>query len=198
MNLKTIFNSIVSELNDGDSNYIEMYHGGNKWYSEPELRPPSKGRYEFGPGIYFTNNYETAKKYARGSNVVQLVKIDRNFKDMKSVSLEMNAVLDFLKNNIPPKNRKNIQADIIRYSERSGKTSIPLTVINNLIVNWESGAGQIGIEIANFYAQSGADAVVESRSGDEQWMVIFNPKIIKKYEIVKDVPVDRYLLPKIQ
>lgn len=198
MKLKNIFNGIIYELTDTNSNYIEMYHGGNKWYSEPELRPPSKGRYEFGPGIYFTNNYETAKKYAKGSNVVQLVKIDKNFKDMKLVSIEINQALDFIKNKIPPKNRKSIQTDIIRYMERSGKMSVPLTVINNLIVNWESGSGQIGVDIANFFAQSGADAIVEDRSGNEQWMVVFNPKIIKKYEVVKNVPVENYQLPRVK
>jgi hypothetical protein len=198
MNLKTIFNNIINELSEDNLTYIEMYHGGNKWYSEPELRPPSKGRYEFGPGIYFTNNYETAKKYAKGSNVVQLVKIDKNFRDMKLVSIEIDNVLDFIKSKIPPKNRKSIQTDIIRYMERSGKMSVPLTVINNLIVNWESGSGQIGVDIANFFAQSGADAIVEDRSGNEQWMVVFNPKIIKKYEVVKNVPVENYQLPRVK
>ena len=117
---------------------------------------------------------------------------------MKLVSIEINQALDFIKNKIPPKNRKNIQSDVIRYSERSGKTQIPLTVINNLIVNWESGSGQIGVEIANFFAQSGADAIVEDRSGNEQWMVVFNPKIIKKYEVVKNVPVENYQLPRVK
>ena len=79
MKLKTLVESIGT---------IQMYHGGNRWSGTPEIRP-TKGRYEGGPGIYFTNNYETAKKYAKGSNVVQLVNIDSNFKDFTNIIEKM-------------------------------------------------------------------------------------------------------------
>ena len=175
---------------------FEMYHGGNKWYGDPEIRP-SKGRYEGGPGIYFTNNYETAKKYAKGSNVVQLVQIDSNFRDLKSVKVQINDIFSFLDQLQGLKKRKEIKQDIQKFSDRINKEEIPLTVLNNLIVNWEAGSGEVGKEIANFFVKSGADAIVDEQSGAEQWLIVFNPKIIKNYEVVKNVSVDRYMLPRI-
>lgn len=175
---------------------IELYHGGNKWSGEPEIRP-SKGRYERGPGIYFTNNYETAKKYAKGSNVVQLVKIDSQFTDLKNVKVHINVIFSFLDELYGLKKKKEIKQDIKRFSDRTNKDEIPLTVLNNLIVNWEAGSGEVGKELAKFFVKSGADAIVDEQSGDEQWLIVFNPKIIKGYEVVKNIPVEKYMLPRI-
>lgn len=188
MKLKTLVESIGT---------IQMYHGGNRWSSTPEIRP-TKGRYEGGPGIYFTNNYETTKKYAKGSNVVQLVNIDSNFKDLSNVRVNINDIFSFIDSTSGMKKKKEIKADLQRNSERTGKSDIPLTVLNNLIVNWEAGSGDVGREVANFFVKNGADALVDEQSGGEQWLIIFNPKIIKNYEVVKNVPVENYMLPRIK
>lgn len=54
-----------------------------------------------------------------------------------------------------------------------------------------------GKEVANFFVQNGADAIVDDQSGDEEWLIVFNPNIIKSYDVVKNVPVENYMLPKI-
>jgi methylmalonyl-CoA mutase len=80
-----------------------------------------------------------------------------------------------------------------RFSERTGRTEISLEVLNNLIVNHEAGAGEVGTEIAKFFASKGADASVQDQSGDEQWLIVFNPKIIASYDVVDPKKVQEAL-----
>ena len=118
-------------------------------------------------------------------------------KDLKNVKVGIEEIFSFLDNLSGLKHRNDIKQDIKNFSERTQRSEIPLTVLNNLIVNWAAGSGEIGKEIAKFFVMSGADAILDDQSGSEQWLVVFNPKIIKKYEVVKNVPIEQYMLPKI-
>ena len=40
-----------------DTDTFQMYHGGSRWTSVPEVQPASKNRYEAGVGIYLTTHY---------------------------------------------------------------------------------------------------------------------------------------------
>lgn len=190
MKLRTILNEIQSGT-------FQMYHGGSKWSGEPEIRP-TKGRYEGGTGIYFTTNYETARKYAKGSNVVQIVDIASSFTDLKTVKVDIDSIFEFLDSLGGLKKRKELKSDIQRFADRIQKKEIPLTVLNNLIINWEAGSGEIGKEVARFFVSNGADAVIDDQSGDEQWLIVFNPKIIKNYKVTNPKEIETYMLPKIK
>lgn len=63
MKLKTLYEEITG-------NTFQMYHGGSRWSTSPEVRPSKNNRYEGGVGLYFTNSYERARTYAKGSKVV--------------------------------------------------------------------------------------------------------------------------------
>src|ERR1039458_2323947 len=64
-------------LENSETNTFQMYHGGKRWSRIPsELYSHKQGRYECGVGIYLTNDYNTARKYAKGSRVVHLVEVD--------------------------------------------------------------------------------------------------------------------------
>ncbi len=188
---------ILKEIEN--SSYIQMFHGGNRWYSAPEVQVPSRGRYEFGVGINTTNNFETARKYAKGSNVITLLSIDKNIKEIDDVYVPLTEIIDFIKSVRGMKKRDNVISDLKRYSERTSKTDIPLSVFNNLVINHEAASGQVGLEITNFFVSKGADVVIDDRGSGEQWMIIFNPSIIKKYEVINPAKwsVDDYLLPKV-
>ena len=83
---------------------------------------------------------------------------------------------------------------------RLNRKFIHADVLNNLIVNYESGSGNAGIQIPQYFVSIGIDASLQNKSGDEQWLVIFNPKIIKKFIIVNPKQVDsnfQFMLPRI-
>lgn len=179
-----------------DQQTFKMYHGGQKWSFLPrELQPSFKSRYEVGVGIYFTNAYETAKRYAKGSRVVQIVDIDKNFKDVDNVKVPLKELLDFIKNVPMMKKKKEIMIDIVNYAKRTNATVVPLSVLNNLIVNYEVGAGKVGLEIAKFFVSKGGDACVQKQSGGEFWLVVFNPKIMKKVSVVDPKSKIEWMLP---
>lgn len=159
--------SLLKLYEEMQSGTFQMYHGGNKWTTSPEIRPSKGGRYEGGVGIYFTNNYETAKKYSKGAKVIQLVNIRSDFKKLSDVRVELSELIDFVTNLPGLRKKKEIVTDLNRYSQRTGRSEISLEILNNLIVNHESGAGIVGTEIAKYFVQNGADASVQDQSGDE-------------------------------
>lgn len=186
---------LIDILNEVTGDTFQMYHGGNKWITPPEIRPSKNGRYEGGVGIYLTNDYDRARKYAKGSNVVQIVDVDKNFKDLKDTKVPLEKIIEFLNSVHGLKKRKEIINDLQRVASRTGN-DIRLTTLNNLIVNWQSGSGDVGIQLKDFFVQNGADANLQDQSGDEYWLVVFNPKIIKKYSVVDSKRVTDYILPK--
>jgi hypothetical protein len=178
-------------LEDTDSGTFQMYHGGKRWSRIPtELIGSAQGRYESGVGIYLTNSYNTARKYAQGSRVVHLVDIDKNFKDINDVHVPLKDVLDFVRTAPRLKYKEDISNDLKSYIDRVKNShvmkidTLSLNILNNLIVNYEAGAGNAGIAISNYFVSKGADALLENKSGDEVWLVVFNPNIIKKVSVV--------------
>lgn len=181
-----------------DDNFIWMYHGGRKWESfSAKVQTPKKGRYEAGPGIYLTSHYETALKYARGSNVVSLVGVLKDITLSNNTELNLTDVEHFIKTYIGPKNRRDMMDDVIRYTKRTNKTTYPAEFLINLSVNYEIG-GKQSMYLLNFLVDNGIDATVTYKPGnqDETWLVVHNPRIIKKVIHTKpsDISLDDYVL----
>lgn len=186
-------------LRESNNNTFQMYHGGNKWFGQPEIRASKKGQYEGGIGLYFTTNYETARTYAKGGKVVTKVHIDKQFKNIDNVDISVNDIIDFLMSLPRLKNKKEIIDRINAYSERLKSTNISASTLNNLIVNYEAGSGDNGVKVNQFLVHHGVDAEIQSKS-NEDWLVVFNTSIIKDHEIVnvKKLSVDDYNLPLIR
>lgn len=189
----------ITENNTAESNTFKMYHGGKRWSQLPtELMPHKQGRYEAGVGIYFTNSYNTARRYAKGSRVVHLVELDKNYKELGDIQIPVTELIQFVKSVSGLKRKSNIINDIQRHAERIHSDVVRLNVLNNLIVNHEAGAGRAGVEISKYFVSKGADAHLEKQSGDEFWLVVFNPNIIKKVTVVDPKTVNSdstYMLP---
>jgi hypothetical protein len=132
--------------------------------------------------------------------VVHLVEIDKNFRDIKDIKVPVSELIEFVKNLSGMKKKQDIIKSITEYADRTNRDVISLNILNNLIVNYEAGAGSIGVKLTNFFVSKGADANLEPQSGGEFWLVVFNPKIIKKVSIVDPKMVDgnfAFMLPKI-
>jgi len=170
---------------DSDDGTFQMYHGGKRWSFLPDsIQSGTKGRYECGVGIYFTNSYNTARTYAKGGKVVHLVSISKDFKDIDDVNISSDKMIDFVKNVPQMSSKKDIIRDIVSYIERTGRKELPLSILNNLVVNYQAARGSSGVSIAKFFVESGADATVQRQSGGEVWLVVFNPKILKSVKVV--------------
>jgi protein associated with RNAse G/E len=178
-------------LENSETNTFQMYHGGKRWSVIPsELYSHKQGRYECGVGIYLTNDYNTARKYAKGSRVVHLVDIDKNFKELGDIKIPLTDILEFVKNLSGLKHKSEIITALTNNAIRMNTDYVRGDILNNLIVNYEAGSGNVGIKISNYFVSKGADAKFELQSGDEYWLVIFNPNIIKKVTVVDASKVD--------
>ena len=176
------------------NNLIKLYHGGQLW-DKPQILPPKNNRYEGGVGIYLTTSYETARKYAKGNKIVLAVYIQPDFKLIQNVLIKPQIIIDFLKS-IKIKNKQNIIQDITNYQHKTQKNLIPLSVLNNLILNYQAASGQTGILINQFITQNGADAEIDKKY-NEDWLIVFNTNIIKHWEKVDPKTIKDFDLPRI-
>ena len=131
--------------------------------------------------------------------MVSKVQIDKAFGNIDKVSIGLGDMVEFLKNLPRLRNKNKMVERIAAYSERLNSKYIPAGVLNNLIVNYEAGSGDVGVKVNQFLVDHGVDAEVQSKS-NEDWLVVFNPKIIKNHEIVdpKKLSIEDYNLPLIR
>jgi hypothetical protein len=192
--LNQIIKETVKDALGIPNNSIKLYHGGTKWTpSDAKVPTPKKGRYESGPGIYLTTNYWTARNYAKGNKIVSIVELEKNIKFANQVKLSKEEAINFV-NNLPRlKKKKELINDFIRISERDGY--IEAESVINLFVNYEIGAGSIGLELAKWLASKGVDAVLYHVKTKEDWVVVINPKIIKKVIHTKPDDIKEYDFP---
>lgn len=176
-----------------------MWHGSRRWDGSSEIRPPRAGRYEAGPGIYLTNRYMTARKYAKGGGVTFLVEVDRSLRLADDALIPLDRALAFIKEAPRMRHKAEIAADLKSNTARHNTDSVKATVLINLMVNYEAGAGTAGIALARFLREQGVDASLEPQSGKEDWLVVINPKIIRSMKRISasDVPLNMYDLPSI-
>lgn len=188
---------IVEAMNDGPATF-QMWHGSKRWDGNPEVQAPRKGHYEAGPGIYFTTHYSTASRYAKGGGSVMLAEIDRNLRLADTVLIPLETVICFVQDCPRMRHKREIIADLKGNAARHHAESIYAEILVNLVVNWEAGAGHVGLAVAKFLREQGVDALLDrSRSGGENWLVVINPSVIKSIKRVRpqDVPASEYNLP---
>lgn len=181
MNFKEFYHLI----NEDTSNTFKMYHGGKKWYYTPkELLASKKDRHNYGVGIYTTNFLHTARMYAKGSRVVHELQIDKDYHELDTVTINVDEATSFVKNMSGLRNKSDIIESLKRFSERVQKKDIPIAILHNLIHNANAAPGLLGKKVSDFLVSKGVDANYVSQSGNEFWLVIFNPNIIKSFKIV--------------
>jgi hypothetical protein len=74
------------------------------------------------------------------------------------------------------------KADILATLERAVtrmKGRLPAEILVNAFVNFDAASGQHGPALAEYLVGHGVDVSHVSRSTDEDWIVIFNPKVIR-------------------
>lgn len=167
---------------------IQLWHGGNRWEGRPEIRPSKQGRYECGPGIYLTTHYDTARKYAKGGKVVTRVTLADDIRWIHRQKAPVQSLRDYVRSTSRFPRRADILADIDRAVERrsvnGAVTEFAVETLLNLAINRECLDGQQGVLFAHWLVEQGVDAMLHRAYGQEQWVVVFNPDIIRRFEVV--------------
>lgn len=182
-----------------------MWHGGRQWDGASEIRPGRKGGTEQGPGIYCTNHYLAARRYAKEGGQVRKLELEPRLL-LESAALPLCTVEKFVLDNTPKRVHKQLIGELrTACSESELRKRIligaaphcPAEAILNLCVKAELAHGARGLALATLFIVHGIDASLQRINGDEVWGVIFNPACIKSNTsvAVDEVEEAHYQLP---
>lgn len=173
----------MPNLDPSEDLTVELWHGaGRSWDGFPEVRNSRPKAYEYGPGIYMTTHLETAQKYARGGGSLIAMTL-RNPRLMGDETVPLDEALEFVATCPDLRKRPAIAAGLRRVAPRfGGRVKLDHLVVQ--CVNNDALSGAAGPAVAAWIVAHGVDACVVSRSGQEDWLVVFNPAIIAAHRKV--------------
>jgi hypothetical protein len=164
-----------------ESPSIILWHGAHRWSGPPEIREARLGHVEHGPGIYLTTGVETARHYARGGGSLVRFELDPNIRWLDGVRVSTASMKAFVKSLPRLRSREKILSDIDRVAARETRESgtIRLNVLVNLLVNYTALSGKIVPLTARWLVENGADADLVRGSRGDDWVVLFNPALVR-------------------
>lgn len=187
---KAIFES------DATSSDMIFWHGGNlDGYND--IIAQKSGRYEYGPGLYATTHYDTARRYSKGSRKLYQITVERGNELNRSV-IPLNSIISFINSFIMGKHKKEMIDAMNRYQVNG---NVKAYLFLNNILNNKSIKPTYTKYLRQFLVDNGIDyEIVHNPFGwGESMIVIYNMKKIKsvKQFTAKD-KIDTYDLPIIE
>lgn len=163
---------------------IDFYHGGRDWTGPFVVNPKNSKVMEHGPGLYLTNGIETARHYAKGGGMVQLIGIDPNAKHLSDVTCKVDELIGFVSSN-RVRGGKAVIADLEKNGQRMESDRLGLKYLINLMINHKALTPSIAPKLNEFIVEQGADLDVFSApmfasvgGGHDEWMVVFNSDVV--------------------
>ena len=186
--------NIVEHLNED----LTLWHGGRDLESSyHEVRSHKGGRWEHGPGLYLTTSYSTAARYAKGGGKLYKVTVGDGT-DIADVTISVEDATAFVNRYVKASKRKEMLADLRNNMSRRQSDRINAEALVNLCLNCDAIQNTKTGDLRQFLIGQGADyAKVRNYGGsNENVLVVINPKIIKRVEIVSASTVkDGFNLP---
>jgi hypothetical protein len=173
---------------------INLYHGSRAWSGTPEVRGAKKGRVEYGPGLYLTTSYETARKYSKGGGSVLRIGLDPAIVWLESARMPLVGALELVRSLRGAKTRlervsHDLAAAAERMKDRLGGDVVPVPSLVNLLVNLDLVSGANGPVVAAALVKLGIEASLVNAKHDEDWVVLFDPRKIVSVDVVKPFDV---------
>lgn len=167
---------------------VTMYHGGRNLESDyREVKSHKKGRWEHGPGLYLTDHLDRAVQYSKGGGkIYQVSFLPDVAKRIDNVIIPLEDMIAFVNRYALTKLRPTIVSDLRANMTRVGTDGVAAEVLVNLLLNWEAIPNSKTGILRQFLINHGVDYGQTRYGGrDETVVVVINPHIIKKVEIVK-------------
>lgn len=178
MNVRKIVSEVVRDVLSENEivppsipNTMNFWHGGNlDDYGDSIAQ--KNGRYEYGPGLYITTHYDTARKYAKGSRKLYLVTVE-NGTDISEASLDEDKVRGFINSYVIGSKRKEILSRMEKYFV-DGK--IKANTFNVILLNNSAVKPSNTINLRSFLVDNGIDyeIVFNPFGWGENMMVLYN------------------------
>jgi len=173
---------------------ITLWHGGNLDYNQEGVAH-KKGRWEFGPALYLTTHYDTARKYSKGSRKLYQITISRGT-DIKDVNIALPAVMEFVDNYVIRAKSKDIKSRIEKYVKAD---KVNADIFLNIIINEDAIKSTDTNNLRQFLVSEGVDYSIQDNAfgWNERVIALFNmKKIVSKKIITSKDKVEVYDLPK--
>ena len=167
---------------------LKTYHGGNLDELFDFSKATSASRYEYGPGLYLTTNYNVAKKYARGNRKLYMVTIEEGT-DISDVMLDMTRVTEFVKSNVIKSRQKDYMDRLSKYVI-DGRVKARL--FNNILLNEKVLQTSKLKDLRQFYIDNGIDyELVDNAFGwGETMVVLFNMNKIVDKRVIRESDIE--------
>lgn len=172
--------------------HIELWHGGRNLESNyKEFGGTTKGRWEYGPGLYLTTHYERARDYAKGGGKTYLVTVEEG-NTIEKTLIDITLVNEFVSRHVIKSKQKRILEDLYDNMNRLNTSpKIYANILLNLIINDEAMQNTKTHHLNRFLVENGVDYGIVERFGgrDETVLVVYNFNKIKKVNNIaaKDV-----------
>lgn len=164
-------------------NTTKWYRGDMYWKEPPAIKTGKKGTREHGPGMYFTNSPEGARKWAKGPRSLMEVEVADlrllTLRDTAPTSAVANFAAFYLKGTL---------ADEIR-KDRKPDEPYPLWFLMTLAVHHGFAHGQKGDLLRQHLLTHGIEGhVTEPSFGfpGEKWLLLFDPSKIVSWRRYTD------------
>lgn len=171
-----------------EADTFQMWHGG-RITGMAEVRPGRSGHYEYGAGIYLTTAYETARRYARGGKATYIVEVQRPLRWLEQTRGDVADMIQWVRRQPGLRHKKEIIEDLETRTTQFAQGNVPLHYLVNLAVNYQVLSGRHGQALAQWLVDHEVDASLEHH-GTEDWVVVFNPRVIKSVRLVSAGQVD--------
>jgi len=161
---------------------MNFWHGGNLDVYD-DIIAQKNGRYEYGPGLYLTTQFEVAEKYSKGSRKMYLVTV-ANGVEIHDGVLPEESVKQFIKSYILGSKKKEVWERIQKYKVDGGFKAF---VFNNIVLNEKAIKPSNTSKLRQFYVDNGIDyEIVDNAFGwHETMMVLYNMKKIVQTQVLK-------------
>lgn len=169
---------------------LSLWHGGNL---SREISNQKRGRMEYGPGLYLTTHYDTAKKYAKGSRKLYMITILKGNDDKRMLPAE--DAISFVNSYVAKAKRNLILQSLEKYTKENG---VPAYILINNLINHEALKPTYSEIFREFLVNRGVDySVVYSPFGwGEIMVVLFNMRlIVSKTIVAPNDKITQYNLP---
>ena len=175
-------------------NDMQFWHGGDL-DNYDDIISQKNGRYEYGPGLYLTTHYDTAKKYAKGRRKFYMISVEKG-NDINKSLFDIDKVKEFVNNYVI----KNKQREILQRIEKHNKeNTIKGYIFNNILLNEKALSPRNTSNLRQFLIDNGVDyEIVDNPFGwGEKMMVLYNMKKIKNVkQITSKDKIENYVLLK--
>lgn len=190
--METISETLNDIVNEAGTETMTFWHGGN--LDDMGDVAHKSGRWEHGPGLYLTTQYDVVQKYAKGSRKLYKVTVEKGT-NLGDTMIPVGGILDFVNQFVIKSKIKLVVASINRLAKDD---KLNAQTFLNIIINEEAIKNTNTSDLKKFFLRNKIDYSLEYNAfgWGETMMILFNNDKIVSVDRVKSTDrFDTYNFP---